>query len=111
MCDRGRQRGDQGPRGLQRRRGQSRQADKEAALMRVLFLQQQPCIRTLKEAAGLRSVLDGLVLGFAYRGQSLDGWYGTGNELFDRWWRLGAHVTADLREVLAEFEPDLVHSH
>lgn len=79
--------------------------------MRVLFLQQQPCIRALKEAAGLRSVLDGLVLGFAYQGRRLGEWYGTGDELFDRWFRLGADVASDLREALAVFQPDLVHSH
>lgn len=79
--------------------------------MRVLFLQQQPCIRTLKYAAGLRSGCDGLRLGFAYQGQSLGDWYGTGDELFDEWWRLGDDVARDLRGVLDDFRPDVVHSH
>ena len=78
--------------------------------MRVLFLQQQPCIRTLKYAVGLRSACDGLELGFAFQGRSLDEWYGTGDELFDRWWRLGADAT-ELAAVIDEFRPDVVHSH
>jgi glycosyltransferase involved in cell wall biosynthesis len=79
--------------------------------MRVLFLQQQPCIRALKYAVGLRAVADGLQLGFAYQGQSLDQWYGTGDELFDRWWHLGADVVRDLRGVIESFRPDVIHSH
>ena len=76
--------------------------------MRVLFLQQQPCIRTLKYAAGLRSALDGVTLGFAYQGKTLSEWYGTGDDLFDQWWHLGS---VDLREVVDAFRPDLIHSH
>ena len=79
--------------------------------MRVLFLQQQPCIRTLKYAVGLRSASDGLTLGFAYQGTSLDEWYGTGDELFDAWWRLGDDVTGDLTAVVDDFRPDVIHSH
>ncbi|MGH9151394.1 MAG: glycosyltransferase [Acidimicrobiales bacterium] len=79
--------------------------------MRVLFLQQQPCIRSLKYAAGLRSASDALHLAFAYQGRSLGGWYGTGDELFDEWWRLGPDVGADLRDAVERFRPDIVHSH
>lgn len=79
--------------------------------MRVLFLQQQPCIRTLKYAVGLRSAVDGLRLGFAYQGQSLAEWYGTGDELFDQWWRLGAPVATELRAVIDRFRPDVIHAH
>ena len=74
--------------------------------MRVLFLQQQPCMRTLKYAVGLRAIGADVTLGFAFQGQSLSEWYGTGDDLFDQWWRLG-----DLERVVAEFRPDLVHSH
>ncbi|MGH8906569.1 MAG: glycosyltransferase [Egibacteraceae bacterium] len=80
-------------------------------MMRVLFLQQLPCIRTLKYAAGLRTALPQLQLGFAYRGQTLSGFYGAGDELFDRWWQLGDDPTADLRKVVSAFRPDLIHSH
>ena len=79
--------------------------------MRVLFLHQQPCIRALKYAVGLRSARPGLTLGFAYRGRSLTEFYGSGDELFYRWWRLGPDLPGDLRRVAAEFRPNLIHSH
>ena len=79
--------------------------------MRVLFLQQQPCIRTLKYAVGMRSASDSLYLGFAYQGQSLDEWYGTGDELFDEWWHIGSDVMGGLRRAIERFEPDVIHSH
>lgn len=79
--------------------------------MRVLFLHQQPCMRALKYAVGLRAVRPDLQLGFAYRGRTLTEFYGSGDELFDRWWRLGADLAGDLERVLVEWEPDLVHSH
>jgi glycosyltransferase involved in cell wall biosynthesis len=80
-------------------------------MMRVLFLQQQPCIRSLKYAVGLRSASDSVRLGFAYQGQRLDDWYGTGDELFDEWFHLGDDVEGGLRAALAAFRPDVVHSH
>ena len=43
----------------------------QAPLMRVLFLQQQPCVRALKYAAALRSAFPGIQLGFAYQGKTL----------------------------------------
>lgn len=79
--------------------------------MRVLYLHQQPCIRTLKYAAGLRAVRPDIELAFAYRGRTLTEFYGQGDELFDHWWRLGDDLAGDLRQVLAAWEPDLVHSH
>ncbi len=79
--------------------------------MRVLFLQQQPCIRTLKYAAGLRAAPVGVRLGFAYRGRTLSEWYGSGDELFEGWWRLGPDLAGDLAGVVAEFAPQVIHSH
>ncbi|HEX2047370.1 MAG TPA: glycosyltransferase [Acidimicrobiales bacterium] len=79
--------------------------------MRVLFLQQQPCMRTLKYAVGLRAARIDLSLGFAFQGQTLSGWYGTGDELFDRWWPLAAEPAGDLERVVEEFRPHLIHSH
>ena len=79
--------------------------------MRVLFLQQQPCIRALKYAVGLRAAQPETVLAFAYQGKTLGEWYGAGDELFSRWWDLGTEPRATLPGVLAEFRPDLVHSH
>ena len=68
-------------------------------------------MRTLKYAVGLRATRPDVTLGFAFQGQTLSGWYGTGDDLFDRWWRLGPEPSADLERVLGEFRPDLVHSH
>lgn len=79
--------------------------------MRVLFLQQQPCGRALKYASALRSAEGGLELGFAYRGMTLSGLYGSGDELFDGWWRLDGRPTEGLRRAIAEFRPDVIHSH
>jgi len=79
--------------------------------MRVLFLQQQPCARARKYAAALAGVRQDVELGFAYRGRTLTETYGTGDELFSRWWRLGPRPARVLREVLAEFAPDIIHSH
>jgi glycosyltransferase involved in cell wall biosynthesis len=78
---------------------------------RVLFVQQQPCIRALKYAVGLRSAGTGHTLGFAYRGGTLTDWYGSGDELFERWWKLDSTPVAELRDVVERFKPDLVHSH
>jgi glycosyltransferase involved in cell wall biosynthesis len=79
--------------------------------MRVLFLQQQPCVRALKYAVALRSAFPRIRLGFAYQGKTLSGWYGSGDELFERWWDLGAEPKKGLRAAAEEFRPDLVHSH
>ena len=79
--------------------------------MRVLFLQQQPCVRALKYAVGLRSAFPGIQLGFAYQGKTLSAWYGSGDELFERWWDLGSEPLKGLRQVGEEFRPDLIHSH
>jgi glycosyltransferase involved in cell wall biosynthesis len=78
---------------------------------RVLFVQQQPCIRALKYAVGLRLSRPELELGFAYRGGTLSEWYGSGDELFDRWWKLNSRPGAELRAIVEDFRPDVVHSH
>jgi len=79
--------------------------------MRVLFLQGQPCMRALKYAAGLRGLEADFALGFAYQGRTLTQLYGSGDELFDRWWRLGEGVRDELERVVDEFQPDVIHSH
>ena len=79
--------------------------------MRILFLQQQPCVRALKYAVGLAAARPGWRLAFAYQGKTLDEWYGSGDELFERWWDLGDEPVRRLRHVLAEWRPDVVHSH
>jgi glycosyltransferase involved in cell wall biosynthesis len=79
--------------------------------MRILFLQQQPCMRALKYAVALRSAFPRIRLGFAYQGKTLSEYYGSGDELFERWWDLGSEPTTGLRNAVEEFRPDLVHSH
>jgi glycosyltransferase involved in cell wall biosynthesis len=79
--------------------------------MRILFLQQQPCMRALKYAAALRAACPWMRLGFAYQGKTLSGWYGSGDEFFERWWNLGSEPIKGLRAVGDEFRPDLIHSH
>lgn len=80
--------------------------------MRVLFLQRQPCIRALKYAVALRGSHPGIALGFAYQGRTLSGWYGSGDDLFDGWWRLPASDPATaLARAIAAFRPTVVHSH
>ncbi len=79
--------------------------------MRILFLQRQPCVKTLKYAVGLRSAAPGIELGFAYQGRTLAELYGGGDELFDSWWQLPSDPSAQLSQVLAQFQPDVIHSH
>ena len=80
--------------------------------MRVLFLQRQPCIRALKYAVGLRAARPEMALGFAYQGRTLDEWYGSGDDLFEAWWRLDADDPAEgLAAAIDEFDPTLIHSH
>lgn len=80
-------------------------------MKRILFVQQQPCIRALKYAVGLRTARPDLELGFAYRGDTLSGWYGSGDELFDRWWKLDSRPATELERIVEEFDPDVLHSH
>ena len=79
--------------------------------MRVLFLQQQPCVRALKYAVGLRAARPDVELGFAFQGRTLTEWYGSGDELFGQWWRLDGRPGKELGRIIAEFSPHLIHSH
>ena len=76
--------------------------------MRVLFLQQQPCVRALKYAVGLAGQV---TLGFAYRGRTLSELYGAGDELFEAWYPLGEEPEATLPGIVEAFAPDVIHSH
>jgi glycosyltransferase involved in cell wall biosynthesis len=79
--------------------------------VRALFLQRQPCIRALKYAVGLRAILPKIRLGFVFQGRTLSEWYGSGDEAFDRWWRLDGDTATGLGSAISEFRPDLIHSH
>src|SRR5918998_4528379 len=79
--------------------------------MRVLFLQQQPCVRAMKYAAGFAARVPEITLGFAYRGRTLSELYGAGDELFEAWYPLGDDPAAELPDVVEAFAPDVIHSH
>jgi len=78
--------------------------------VRILFLQRQPCIRALKYAVGLKTLLPTVRLGFAYQGRTLSEWYGTGDSEFERWWRLDDPISG-IGHAISEFAPDVIHSH
>ncbi|MFB0551046.1 MAG: glycosyltransferase family 4 protein [Nitrososphaeria archaeon] len=81
--------------------------------MKILFLQPQPCIRSLKYAQALKRRLRNkisLVLGYTRR--SLRPLYGYGDEFF----RSTLHIDPTrrhhaLRRILRKHKPDLIHSH
>lgn len=81
--------------------------------MRILFLQPQPCIRTLKYAQALKRRLEHRIsLALAYTYHSLQSLYGYGDEFF----RLRLHMDPSrprrtLRRILKKNKPDLIHSH
>jgi glycosyltransferase involved in cell wall biosynthesis len=50
-------------------------------------------------------------LAFACQGLSLSEFYGTGDELFERWFRLGSSPERGFRRALETFRPDVIHSH
>lgn len=80
--------------------------------MRVLFLHRQPCIRAMKYALAMRGRGEDVTLGFAYQGRTLTEWYGSGDDLFDGWWRLPRRDPGDaIARAVEEFGPDLIHSH
>lgn len=80
--------------------------------MRILFLHRQPCIRAMKYALGIRGRDEDVTLGFAYQGKTLTEWYGSGDDLFDGWWRLPRRDPGDaIARAVEEFRPDLIHSH
>ncbi len=79
--------------------------------MKLLFLQDQPCIRALKYAEGLRARHADVRLSFAYSGHTLSEFYGHGDECFERWFRLGDDPGATLREIVTRHDIDLIHSH
>jgi len=79
--------------------------------MRILFLQQQPCIRTLKYAYGIRNEYPEITLMFAYLGKTLTELYGHGDELFAAWFPLGDEPAPRLREIIRTYAIDLIHSH
>jgi glycosyltransferase involved in cell wall biosynthesis len=79
--------------------------------VRVLFVQRQPCIRTLKYAEGFRARDAGIELLFAYQGLTLSELYGHGDECFSAWHPLGDDAAEALAALLAAERVDVIHCH
>lgn len=81
--------------------------------LRILFLQPQPCVRTLKYAKALSYCFGKRVsICLGYTGYSLNRIYGYGDEYFDRMVHLNPKdVHNDIRDTIDDFEPILIHSH
>src|SRR5581483_4054106 len=72
--------------------------------MRVLILRGQPSARARIQAAALATERPDIQLGLARQG-------GHGGDHIAREWELGARPARALREAIAEFAPDVIHSH
>jgi glycosyltransferase involved in cell wall biosynthesis len=68
-------------------------------------------MRALKYAEGLTQMYDDVQLYFAYLGRTLTEFYGHGDELFSRWFKLTPDPAAKLRKIVKTCPIDLVHSH
>ena len=78
----------------------------------MLFVQGQPCARTLKYASALAERHPEVRLAFAYQGLTLDDFYGEGDELFEQWFRvptIGAREGLDA--AIERWRPDVIHHH
>jgi len=82
-------------------------------VLRVLFLEPQPCIRALKYAMSLKKMLgDELSLWFGHAGYSLSELYGFGEEYFDNIFTINhKRPDKDIRRIMSLYEPHIVHSH
>ena len=79
----------------------------------LLFLQPQPCIRTLNYAKALKHVLDSKIcISLAHTGQELRTLYGYGEEYFDNVSiRKGESHASFVSKAIEEASPDIIHSH
>lgn len=72
--------------------------------MRILLLRNEPSTRARVHASALRAVHPRIELALARQG-------GPGGEPLERQWRLGLRPARGLREAIAEFGPDVIHSY
>jgi glycosyltransferase involved in cell wall biosynthesis len=90
-------------------RRESRKGD-----LRLLFLQPQPCIRTLKYAEALKHLLGSKVaISLAHTGHGLSALYGYGEEYFDNISKKknGETPNSFVSKAINETQPDVIHSH
>jgi glycosyltransferase involved in cell wall biosynthesis len=85
----------------------------DVILMRVLYLQPQPCIRALKLAKGLRWVLgEDVSIVFGYLDRTLTELYGYGDEVFDEFVKLiREDPEKSISELAERHKPHIIHSH
>jgi glycosyltransferase involved in cell wall biosynthesis len=79
--------------------------------MHILFVQPQPCVRALKYAEGLCKTHPDIRLSFAYLGKTLTELYGHGDECFEAWFPLGDNPASELRNIVATYDVNVIHSH
>ena len=79
--------------------------------MNILFVQQQPCIRALKYAKGLRAYMPDIKISFAYIGKTLTEIYGHGDELFEIWYPIENETEKKLLTICKEARVDIIHCH
>ena len=79
--------------------------------MKILFLEEQPCIRALKYAKGLKSKYRDIELHFGYCGLTLDGFYGHGDEFFLKWFKIEGETIPSLKSIVRKVNPDIIHCH
>ncbi|GAH95625.1 unnamed protein product, partial [marine sediment metagenome] len=79
--------------------------------MKILFLEEQPCIRALKYAVGLKRCYSDIQLYFGYCGKSLTEFYGFGDEYFDGWFKLIGRTDKSINYIIKNTIPDLIHCH
>lgn len=79
--------------------------------MNILFVQQQPCIRALKYAKGLKAFMPEIKLNFAYIGKTLSEIYGHGDELFETWYSIENDPEMKLVEISSKTKIDIIHCH
>ncbi|HKN95035.1 MAG TPA: hypothetical protein VJU60_11930 [Thermoleophilaceae bacterium] len=72
--------------------------------MRVLLLRDEPCTRARVHAVALAAAHPEIEVALARQG-------GPGGESLDQEWQLGERPARRLREAIAEFAPDVVHSY
>jgi len=85
----------------------------DAIVMRILFLEPQPCIRALKIAKGLKWALgDDISIVFGYLDRTLTELYGYGDELFDEFVKLNREdPEKSISELAERIKPHIIHSH
>lgn len=81
--------------------------------LRLLFLQPQPCVRTLNYAKALKSILGtSISISLAHTGQNLKTLYGYGDEYFDQVLRKdGGNLSSFISNAVDSAQPDIIHSH